>query len=231
MSPHIIKESDDTIVYEIDRFSDLAPSMLDGIHAKHKKEWSIFRPKQINYADIETLKNKSFDKYFMQFGFCISEIKSNIPKSDSDKFLKEGLTRDELLKLILKTYEIDFQSHWNEYLGQKVSNITINALKEYVNPENTIVLKNRLTNNPVGTLMTFPACSCLEESLEQIGWVWIDKNIEKKERVEIKNIMFQWLKDRNHKELQAGVHLYNVRSQKFFNRMGFEPTCVHIAKR
>ena len=68
--------------------------------------------------------------------------------------------------------------------------------------------------------------------VDQIGWIWIDRNLSQEMRKEAHQNVSNWLRDSLSKSFyQAGIHIENTRSQNFFKKLGFTTKCAHITKR
>jgi hypothetical protein len=71
------------------------------------------------------------------------------------------------------------------------------------------------------------------DSMNPADWVyyiWIDKDyIKIDERENIHNFFSHWLYlNVNTQKIYADVKYFNIRSQKFFRKIGFEPQCIFI---
>lgn len=83
------------------------------------------------------------------------------------------------------------------------------------------------------------ACTALLDGLTdyndnpvtQFGWVYIDSSLEKEKRRMIGQIVKSWAHNHSPLLIQAGVHIYNVGSQKFLERMELKLSCAHIFRR
>jgi RimJ/RimL family protein N-acetyltransferase len=60
--------------------------------------------------------------------------------------------------------------------------------------------------------------------MDWIGHIWISPDLEKEERITIHKYIRWWLRNNmKHKVIRAAVDSFNIRSQKFFRKMGFKP--------
>lgn len=69
-----------------------------------------------------------------------------------------------------------------------------------------------------------------DQPVQWIPWVWISESLPREERRNLHDRMAAWLKSHVDNKVQCVVDSYNIRSQKFFRKMGFVPECLHIVK-
>jgi hypothetical protein len=66
--------------------------------------------------------------------------------------------------------------------------------------------------------------------VQWIPWVWINSALLPEERRDLHGLISIWIKSNVENKVQCVVDSYNVRSQKFFKKMGFVPECLHIIR-
>ena len=216
-------------IVQINSFKDINDDLIKKLHDELKLDTLVFLPKNPLFSDIQALNTNISKSYFTQLGFTAStkDIKK-ISDNTSKEFQIINLESSTANKHIEDSYSSSFALKWKDYIGSELNAENINFLKNSSN--STIFIKSTKTNKNSGTAISFPAKYCTGESLEQIGWVWIDNSLEKDDRIKIKNIITHWIAAKDKSLLQAGVHLYNKSSQQFFKSIGFKPTCAHIRK-
>lgn len=69
-----------------------------------------------------------------------------------------------------------------------------------------------------------------DNPVQWIPWVWISNSLLPEERRELHGRIVSWLKSSVDDRVQCVVDSYNIRSQKFFRKIGFVPECLHIVK-
>lgn len=69
-----------------------------------------------------------------------------------------------------------------------------------------------------------------DEPVQWIPWVWIASSLLPEERRDMHARIAAWLRAGVDDKVQCVVDSYNIRSQKFFRKMGFLPECLHIVK-
>lgn len=83
---------------------------------------------------------------------------------------------------------------------------------------------------PAGAIVVTKWHDYADRPVEWIPWIWIDPNIPLEDRKSLHGLISGWLKANIDGKVQCVVDSYNVRSQKFFKKLGFIPECVHIVK-
>ena len=86
------------------------------------------------------------------------------------------------------------------------------------------------SGTPVGSIAVTKWHDYADRPVEWIPWVWIDPDISLEDRKVLHRLISVWLKANIDSKVQCVVDSYNVRSQKFFKKLGFIPECVHIVK-
>ena len=71
----------------------------------------------------------------------------------------------------------------------------------------------------------------LNKPTSLIPWVWIDSKLSANERQNVHFQMVSWLKKNTKKEIGAGIDAVNLRSLKFFTKLGFKPTYILFQRR
>jgi len=103
-----------------------------------------------------------------------------------------------------------------------------------------VKMRDQLTNakigywensgTPVGAIAVTKWHDYADSPVEWIPWIWIAPDISQEERKVLHVLISGWLKANISGRVQCVVDSYNVRSQKFFKKLGFTPECVHIIK-
>ena len=189
------------------------------------------RPKQYTKRDISDLKSIiNHDKYFVQLGFVATQasIVSNCDfKYDIEQFtFSDAGVLNNAFKNSVTEYLL---TPWQIYLGKELSELFLNSVISTLSLNNSVgYFYNKKI---VALLYCYPSHDCSGQQLTQVGWVWIDPELDKSIREELKSHIVSWLKEYNAPLYQAGIHLFNVASHRFFESIGFKLQCAHIIKR
>lgn len=83
---------------------------------------------------------------------------------------------------------------------------------------------------PAGAIVVTRLNNNADVSVEWVPWVWIDDRLLAEDRRLLHSRIRVWLTENINQEVQCAVNSFNVRSQKFFRKMGFVPECIRIVK-
>jgi len=83
---------------------------------------------------------------------------------------------------------------------------------------------------PAGAIVVTRLANNADVSVQWVPWVWIDDSLLAEERRLLHARIRAWLLENIDQEVQCVVNSFNVRSQKFFRKMGFVPECIRIVK-
>lgn len=72
---------------------------------------------------------------------------------------------------------------------------------------------------------------CHGRPVDHIAWVWIDASLTPPERAAAHSRLLRRLSLAKSGLIHAFVHSFNARSRRFFEKIGFTPSCLHISKR
>lgn len=79
------------------------------------------------------------------------------------------------------------------------------------------------------TMLRLPGAN-LPKPLHWITWVWIAPELSPAERRQAHTLLAGWMKNNSIKYVGCSVHSANVRSQKWFLKMGFKPVRVFFER-
>jgi len=213
-------------VFEIPRFSDISQALIDSLAGEHPGKKIAFRPRTPLFEDLGKLDGKLPETTFCQIGFiadpaCISgaaPVKNDRFRSRPPK------DTTELQHVVAQTYIDDFAKPWEQYLGTALTQENLRLLLSLSNPTNTTLVED---GRPAGLVAFCQMTDCIGTPVEQVSWVWVRKDLERNDRASVHSLLQSVLKRRAAKVFQAGVHLKNNRSQRFFVKLGFQPRCIH----
>lgn len=63
-----------------------------------------------------------------------------------------------------------------------------------------------------------------------VAWVWISDKLLPPRRAQAHVALSEWLKAHARGRIMATVDSFNVRSRRFFIKLGFSPECVHFSE-
>ncbi|MFC1523028.1 hypothetical protein ACFL6Y_11525 [Elusimicrobiota bacterium] len=131
------------------------------------------------------------------------------------------------IELIRTDFEHTFIERWKSYLGDGLTKLFRDALEHAM--KNAVYRAAYLIDNEnVASLFTYKDKDCAGREVMQIGWIGIRESLHKEARLSVHRKLLEDIKGLNADIYQAGIHLFNVRSQKFFLKLGFKPACIHL---
>jgi len=219
---------DSEAVFEIPRFSDISQDLIDSLAAEHPGKKIVFRPGTPLFGDLEKLDGDLPETTFCQIGFIAEPARLSGPVPVRNERFHSRPPKDaaELQFVIAQTYIDDFAKPWEQYLGTALTQENLRLLLSLSNPTNTTLVED---GRPAGLVAFCQMTDCIGTHVEQVSWVWVRKDLERHDRASVHALLQAVLKQREAKVFQAGVHLKNRRSQRFFVKLGFQPRCIHCA--
>lgn len=137
--------------------------------------------------------------------------------------------RKELHSLFIQTYAEFFWLRWPEY----VDHISLKLIANYV--EKTLpgskAVKFIKSQSLVGILNYIVKKDENSEDIDWVAWIWIDETLPRSERKLIHQDMCDVMRKLKAERLRCSVGIYNLRSQRFFEKLGFSPVVLHILKK
>lgn len=226
----LVRQSLSEVVYSVGKYSDISYAQILKLRETYTgANVFIFRPREVSYPDLACLDQTMPDNIFCQLGF--RSLSGSIPRLPFVSDLGEISDRcptghSELKYWTEKTYADDFASDWLGYLGRAQIDQNLEILLNVSRPESTrLVLRKGV---PIGMVSLYPTQDCIGTELQQIGWIWVERGLSSPVRLATHALLAQWLsRQEGQGGYQAGVHLKNIRSQRFFLKLGFLPACVH----
>ena len=238
-SVRLIKRTKRFLMYEVPDVSLINNQFIDGI------DWPVDSPVLVlNFKtrvsnDFELINKNLSGKYLSRLIYranknkLISSMKG-VPSPDIHRYRFRNIK--ELQELYLMTEKKYFGEPWSKNLGHPwkqyfegdyLKAIQTNAEK-HLSEERVICFgKNKI---PVALLPVKETKYFDDTNIDWILWIWIDSNLSKEERGEIRNRFVNWLKIHALEQVVTGVNPFNIASNKFFKKIGFRSECLQITR-
>jgi hypothetical protein len=223
----ILKKTEKKIVYMMDNFSVISEDFINNLNWPDGINVQMFFFRNPINGESEVLpKIKSQRLVGLGYSYNIKKVTYNkIRLPDAMSSVK--LSQEKLAVLYRKTQK-KFYTLWKTELGENYMKETEMVIKNYLsNSSSLVIYKN---SNPVALITKMQWKGCLDEPADWITWVWIDSQLSDEERFIIHNYIFNWINENFTIKIQCFVNSFNIRSQKFFRKMGFIPEWLHIVK-
>lgn len=123
----------------------------------------------------------------------------------------------------------EFFSEWKSYLGPRYLEGARVGMKMLKDPGKYLCLKKG--RKTVALVYMMDWMDWRGRPVDWVGHIWIDAGLDPFDRGRIHGYIAAWWK-RTAKtgKIQGVVNSFNLRSQKFFRKMGFKPECLHVLK-
>lgn len=228
--PRLLRRTGREAVYRADSFRDAFAS-LGRLQADERPGSTIiFRPRLRRQSDIETAAASVPPRQFCQIGYMReSRAGRTSPRPTGAATGRRPSSRAELRYALTDSFIRDFAGPWGGYLGRELTATFLDILIARCTARGTTLVE--VDGRLIGMVSLFPERDCLGRPLEQVGWVWIERSLDPRRRAAAHAVVARALSTAEARWLQAGVHVKNVRSQRFFSRLGFKPTCIHCPPR
>jgi len=226
----VIKKTDRDIIFRIERFRSINNAMIEQALNTYGHKNIAFRPKEPLFEDINIMKKSFTQNIFFQLGYISKKKnlifhKKDINHKNISRYRFDD--RGDLIKFFERTWVKFFFDRYKEYFSPEMKEKWFGMLKDLPNSNNTIVLSDG-RGEKIAMLMTYDSSDCIGNRVTQVGWIWVDENVGASERINIHHQLVSWLLEKSQDLIQAGVHIDNVRSQKYFMKLGFKPVCMHL---
>lgn len=224
-----MSSSAETVHIKPPRYSTELINELSDLARKTAYRWAVVQPDQPSTADIEKLVARGNTNVVIQFGFIAEGKNLTHIGQPSNRCIKTCFAPplpDEVQTFYKENFHEYFIKPWSRvwdaptlrWFSQSVQDLMpVTACKVY-----------KIDGRAVGLQAEFPHTDAFGLPVTQIGWIWINQGLPKEDRASVHNAVFSDLSSRPETRFQAGIHLFNIRSRRFFSKLGFQPLCAHV---
>lgn len=228
MEMQLIRKTEKRVVYKIDNISRITNEFIERLNWPENIRGMIiiFDDKIENeYPQMSSISCKNYVclAYSAHKGDLLNK-KMPLPNSIRVATLKDF---DELKRLYYETKHLLYES-WKECLGDRYLREVDSVVKNYLPSAKVAYLTKN--GKPAALLTVIKWKDYTDIPVDWITWVWIDDSLQKVERLAIRCYFAEWLRANIKDRVQCVVNSFNIRSQKFFRKLGFSLECVHIVK-
>lgn len=184
--------------------------------------------------EIELSQKVKSNKYILVFPYFAHKKNIRVTKAN----LPPGIIKvdfrgeNKYLKLLQKKLK-EFFCQWKIFLDKEYADcLNMKILKSFPRHNLLILKKGRFI---VCLLDLWDYKKYTYDwnkfiSVDWIGYIWISPKIDNNERVLVHKYIKKWLYENMKYNYVAGaVHFFNLRSQKFFKKMGFKPKWIYFS--
>ena len=227
MKMRLIRKTTRRAVYQLEAFSQLNNALLEKISWPENIRGMILTFKK-SIDNEQQIMDAISDKYWVTLGYSVERNKlatagEKLPDNIKSKVLADTGLRETYLKTQRQFYKSSRKFLGAAYL-KEVRMVAGNMLQS---AKYLYLTKN---NKSAALLVTVKWKDYMDVPVNWVLWVWINNHLPAAERSAIRCHFAKWLKLHSHGRVQCVVNSFNLRSQRFFRKMGFIPECVHYMR-
>ncbi len=227
----LIKQDGANIVYRINSGFRMSESTLSGVNwaGGVKRVSLVFEKGGISEEDLCGCLPQGYD---MRIVYSVNKeelSRISVPSKNGKISLEIPSDLSDLKSFFMKTIEdyyiLPFSSRVPPGLRQET--------KEFV--ENKLSLEGNIYlmkgSERIGFISLVGSKNAAGVPINLIPWIWVDGKLSPADRLVAHAKIIECLKDKAKGEINAWVDSFNIRSIKFFRKLGFMPSCAHITRR
>lgn len=226
----VVAITDKKIVYRAETLRSVTGELLGGL------AWPADPAGQVGFVFNEAVedeyallqKNLS-DGYFARFIYAAAKQDIRIPAAEEAPGLAPHAFRapEELKALFLSTNKV-FSEQWKKQLKDRYAALLESQAREDLPKARVMAFAK---NGRAVSLFTMTRETGYEGlPVDWLHWAWIADTLEPGERAFIHRRAAEWVCANVAREIQCNIFAFNLRSQKFFRKLGFLPKCLYIVK-
>lgn len=218
------------VVYRAESLRSVTEELLHGLDWPEDSDGTVvfvFKEQvEDEYALIE--RNLS-DKYFARFIYAAAKRDIRVPAAPAAAEISHHKFKDleELKALFLGTNKI-FSEAWKKQLKDRYASLLESQANEDLPGARVLSFEKA---GKVVSLFTMTKETGYEGApVDWLHWAWISDALGSQERSDIHRQAAEWVRANVEKEIQCNIFAFNLRSQKFFRKLGFLPKCLYIVR-
>lgn len=226
------KAGDKFQIYRADSPMSIGVGLVDSLDWPETIPSLLFSFDAYGAEDCRHLTEVLGKKYLGRFLYGAAPADLAALPGSGARGITEYAFRDlkELQDLYLRTETEFFGKKWREYFpGTSYSDaIEFNARERLSSAR--IFCAGR-EGTPVSLLPLTRIKHFIDgEDMDWVLWAWVDEGLEPAARREVHSMLSGWLKRKVERRVMTGVHIFNVRSDRFFSKLGFRKQWLQITR-
>jgi len=138
-----------------------------------------------------------------------------------------GKNLQEFKTIFLETHKVYFQT-WGDKVGAGLMSDVVDVAENSLPGAKHLYLE--CSGLAAGVAAIIKWKDVRGEPVDWIPWVWIASELPKEVRESVRTRIADWMQKNVDGKVQCAIDAFNVRSQKFFIKLGFFPQCIYIGK-
>ena len=223
----IIKRTDKKIVYKLPDFSVLDSAFVDSLAWPEGINVQMFLFEKPITGEHEIMPRIHSER-LVGLGYSYTTATAGEVAVPLSACLAPINLEAGILRQFYYDTHLDFYKKWEGELGGGYMKEATMVSEKLLSPARSVALSKGGRN--VALLTTVHWKDCFDQPADWVTWVWIDPILTKDERNSIRCYFSQWLALNSANKVQCFINSFNVRSQKFFRKIGFLPEWFHVVK-
>ncbi|MCX5792492.1 MAG: hypothetical protein NTY45_09835 [Elusimicrobia bacterium] len=227
----LIKRTETAAIYRIDRPEKITVSLAKSLLNRNAcQRVSFIFPPGGNKA-IDTLCRKTGGKLKLRVAYYASKVQllKNHAQTGKGMRWRKPASLKELRRQYKMSVEKYFYAPCKELLDLKKNRKEdVWFLRKAITLRGSAVLTERgLIQGVINTIDWKDAAG---RPALLVAWVWISDKLLPPQRAQAHAALTDWLKEHAKGRIMATADSFNMRSRRFFVKLGFLPECVHFSE-
>lgn len=225
----VVRKTQNVVFYNIPAFSFITNEFLDNF------EWPT-GIKTIGFISTGACDSADFghilgDKYAPRWTYSKDLEKTEVTAVShrSKSKLVPGELRDfDQLKRLYIDSHLPFYEVWKEKLDPAYMKGIDAVAERFLPSAKALYLEKEGEAAGLLTLVRWEDCHGVP--VDWILWVWLRDNLMAEEKHSARGHIADWLRKNAEGRVQCAIDSFNVRSQRFFLKLGFSRQCLYVIK-
>jgi hypothetical protein len=214
-----------TAYYQADALSDVNEEVIHNCFSQTNCGKLLFNLSGSDTDEYSTLKKNIPDSYAARIHYCATVEQFKRPsRPDGDSAVSVMNCGISFIRTLYVEKIMELYAEWKQYITPDRIDFSRNVAQYKLQADNSLCLA--IKSVPVGLTTIYK-----REGTESycLNWVWFDPALSARDRANAHHLTVGWLIEKGH-TIDAFVDSFNIRSQRFFRKIGFRPACLHITK-
>lgn len=131
-----------------------------------------------------------------------------------------------LVEAYVSTQKEYFYKPWGKYIRMELLEGARNFAEKYAEPERARWLNK--DGKMVGLVVLVEWRDWFGAPADLLSWIWFSPDLSSEDRKAAHGLLVTWLSREAPGKITCAIDSFNLRSQKFFKKIGFSPKCLII---
>lgn len=224
----LLKQTERRLLYKLPDFSAVDSAFVDSLVWPEGINVQMFLFDKPITGESELLPKIHSDR-LVGIGYSYVPAAGDPAKEELPAGLSQvSLCLEDLRKMYYET-QYAFYKKWEGQLGEEYMKETQMVIDTMLPAAKATALSKDGRNIALLTAVNWK--DCFDQPADWITWVWMDPELTREERGRVQSCFLKWINENCETKVQCFVNCFNVKSQKFFRRLGFVPEWLHVVKK